>query len=370
MRGERQMYYTHFIKKEKVEQVEFDFSAFFAGKTAEVSKTTMKYPIKNTVARPMSRTDAENVRHLARDTVAKLKQLPVLVAKDTQYRTFYIPKSSGGTREITAPNESLKMRQSYIKGIIENDLGIQAHNAVFSYVKKRSIKDALEVHQKNKSKYFLKIDFKDFFPSITRVTIIEKLRDIYPIACMTENQQADILDVIADYATLDGVLPQGTPLSPILSNIILVGFDKYMSSYCDRRNLVYTRYADDLLISSAEQFDFQDVANQVDRVARHYNLRINRRKTRYGSYKGKNFNLGLMYNGNMDITTGWRKKNNFKVMIHQALTQPLTSDKAEVILGTIAYQSSIEPEYTEGAIKHYCEKHGTTSEELFRRLKY
>ena len=76
---------------------------------------------------------------------------------ERSYHTFKIPKASGGWRLITAPNEDLKTIQTAITEHIIKDCKYLPHDSVHSYTKRRNCLTALQVHQRNKSKYFLKL---------------------------------------------------------------------------------------------------------------------------------------------------------------------------------------------------------------------
>lgn len=82
---------------------------------------------------------------------------------DDCYTSFRIPKRTGGFRTIDAPSEELKKIQRNLAYFFQHDLGALAHEAAHAYVKGRSPKTSLEVHQANHSKWFLKLDIKDFF---------------------------------------------------------------------------------------------------------------------------------------------------------------------------------------------------------------
>jgi hypothetical protein len=132
------------------------------------------------------------------------------------------------------------------------------------------------------------------------------------------------------------------------------------------RGFTYTRYADDLLISKTTQFDWQEVARQVQ-IGLPSGLNIKPNKTRYGSSNGSNWNLGLMYNKDLNITVGYRKKHLLKNKIHNLFTNKPDEDTPEFVgwleslyslRGLLSYYKFIEPEYF------------TRLEEKYRALGY
>ena len=86
---------------------------------------------------------------------------------EADYYEFHIPKRSGGLRTITAPNPELKQLQSDYVKMLEDNNSTRYHNSCYSYTKGRSAADAVRVHQANKSNWFIKLDIKNFFPSIS-----------------------------------------------------------------------------------------------------------------------------------------------------------------------------------------------------------
>ena len=83
------------------------------------------------------------------------------------YHTFHIPKSSGGLRRIDAPLPDLMNALRDLKTLLETEMFSLYHTTAFAYVRGRSTIDALKRHQRNESKWFLKLDFSDFFGSTT-----------------------------------------------------------------------------------------------------------------------------------------------------------------------------------------------------------
>ena len=99
---------------------------------------------------------------------------------EEQYYEFKIPKRSGGLRTINAPLPEFMLALSKVKDIFEQELKCLAHNSAYAYVKNRSTHTALEQHQKNQSKWYLKLDLKDFFPSCSPEFIYKQLKQLYP----------------------------------------------------------------------------------------------------------------------------------------------------------------------------------------------
>ena len=257
------------------------------------------------------------------------------------YHTFQIPKRSGGFREICAPNDEIKTIQEEILKTFTKKLKFLPHNAAHGFTKKRNCKTALEVHKAHGSRWFLKLDIKDFFPNTTNAILLDAMSKVYPFCLLNDDKKNTLIQV----CTLNGSTPQGAPTSPMLTNMVMVPKDVKITKYCKEHGLVYTRYADDILISSKVSFDWQQVQNDIQEMLREYTLKTE--KTRYGSFNGRNWNLGLMYNNNFEITVGHKKKQLVKNMVHNYMTkeEQHTYENWYKLIGIVGYCNYIEPQY-------------------------
>lgn len=284
------------------------------------------------------------------------------------YNTFYIPKSSGGLRRIDAPNDELMAALRELKTIFELKFGARwlYHTSAFAYIRNRSTIDCVKKHQLNKSKWFGKFDLHNFFGSSTMEFVMRMLENVYPFASlvMTTLGRAT-LEAALSLCFLDGVLPQGTPMSPMLTNIMMIPFDYHMEQECRARNLVYTRYADDFLISSRDQFMFRDVEalikDQLDRICAPFNL--NTQKTRYGSANGANWNFGVMLNKDNQITIGRAKKRQFESMLYAYSKDKKNGvnwslEDVQRLAGLASYYKMVEGDVITRIIHHVSEKQG------------
>ena len=262
---------------------------------------------------------------------------------DSMYYTFQIPKRSGGMREICAPNDDLKQVQNEILKILTKDMKFLPHNAAHGFTKKRNCKTALQVHQAHGSRWFLKLDIKDFFPNTTTEVLKDAMNKVYPFCTM----KPEVQDTLIEICTREGATPQGAPTSPMLTNMVMVPKDVAITKYCKEHGLVYTRYADDILISSRVMFDWRQVQFDIKQMLGDYEIK--EEKTRFGSFNGRNWNLGLMYNNKGEITVGHKKKQLVKNMLHNYMTkeEQHTYENWYKLLGTIGYCAYIEPKYFE-----------------------
>ena len=294
------------------------------------------------------------------------------VGSDMQehYTTFRIPKKTHGFRTIQAPDDQLKDDCKAVVKLLKNTLHMLHHNSAWAYVKGRDVVNAMRVHQDNGSRWFLKIDLKDFFGSCSPVFITKQLMKMYPFAVPEYSDYAEqtILQ-ICKLATLADGLPQGTPLSPMLTNLIMVPIDYEInrmlndfSAAVQKQRYVYTRYADDIIISAKEKFDYNKVVEAIKLILADTPLKINEEKTRFGSFAGRNWNLGIMYNKDKELTTGYRNKQYLKKVTYGYVKDknngtlwPL--EDLRWYLGQLSWLANVEPAYTEGVLTYYQNKY-------------
>ena len=292
------------------------------------------------------------------------------------YRTFLIPKKTSGYRRIDAPCDELKLALTNLKNIFEeNFTGVNNrcalhHTSAFAYVKGRCAVDAVKCHQMNESRWFAKFDMKNFFGSTTQEFVMKQLAMIFPFSqVMRVEEGRKELEKAIDLAFLDGGLPQGTPISPLITNIMMIPLDFELSKtlrHSGQNKYVYTRYADDILISSKYDFKLEEVLGVLESVLKKYDapFAINTKKTRYGSSSGSNWNLGVMLNKDNMITIGHKKKKQFENLL-DAYAKDKKGGRAwppedvSRVLGLYSYYCSVEGHTVMDAIsEHIGKKHG------------
>ena len=282
------------------------------------------------------------------------------------YHTFFIPKRNGGQRRIDAPNPELMYALRCLKGIFEENFHVLYHTNVYSYVKNRSCVDAVKCHQKNESRWFLKLDFHDFFGSTTKEFIMKQLSVIFPFSeVMKVPNGYQNLDRALSLCFLNGKLPQGTPISPMLTNIMMIPIDLEISRALSKESqkYVYTRYADDICISSKYTFNHQYISDLIVSILNKWGapFSLNSEKTKYGSFSGSNWILGVMLNRNNDITIGYKNKREFRATIFNYIKDSQAGisysvDEVYAILGKLSYYMSVEKDWVTNIINAYNKK--------------
>lgn len=289
----------------------------------------------------------------------------------TLYHHFEIEKKSidpttgrHKTRPIDEPCPELKNALYELKAILEHQCGAMYHTSAYAYVTGRCTVDSIKRHQENVSHWFLKTDFSNFFGNTTPDFVFNMLSMIFPFSEMWKSDAGkEALQTAMSLCFLNGGLPQGSPISPMLTNLVMIPIDHRLANTLrkyEKTRFVYTRYADDILISSKVDFAYQEIVAYISSVLTEFKapFQINAEKTRYGSGNGHNFNLGVILNENNEITIGWKKKQAFRAMLSDFIKDRLNDmpgdlREQQIVNGLLSYYSSIEPEYWKLVVERF-----------------
>ena len=266
----------------------------------------------------------------------------ILRDKDKFYGNFKIRKKSGGIREINAPRVFLKVIQRFLLDYYL--IALPTHSSVHSFTKSKSIADNARIHAKKK--IVGTIDIENYFGSITEEHIIKLLK-----SNKYDKREAKL---IADICTnADGVLPQGAPTSPMLSNALLFSFDEAMSKYANESGLTYSRYADDLTISGDDKSKVHEALEKIERELRiGYSLKINKSKKRIVSFRGRQIVTGLVVNEKVQPPR--KKRHQIRAAFHNASKKDsITTEELNELRGHYGYLHSIPENRNKKEMKEY-----------------
>jgi len=269
-----------------------------------------------------------------------------------RYKVYEIPKRSGhGTRVIAHPAKQLKFIQRLIIKEISNLVSI--HDCAYAYKKDISIKDNALVHKDNR--YLLKMDFKNFFPSITPELLFHEFSNA---GVSFKIDEKEFLSKMLFYkptrkSTLR--LSIGAPSSPFISNFIMYRFDSIISNYCKSNNIKYTRYADDITFSTNIKNALFSIPKMVSKILteNNYNLRINSEKTVYTSRAHNIHVTGITITPEGKLSTGRENKRKLQAMLHRFIQSKLTDKETEQLKGYLAFAFFIEPDFRDRLINKY-----------------
>lgn len=232
---------------------------------------------------------------LARAMGVEVKALRFLafnrrVSRVSHYRRFLIPKKTGGHRLISAPMARLKKAQAWVLAQI---LGkVRVHAAAHGFLTGRSIVSNARPHVG--ADVVINLDLKDFFPTVSfrrvkgafvRLGYSEAVSAALSLVCT----EPDVDEVALDGATYyvargERHLPQGSPASPAVTNVLCRRLDRRLQGLADALGFAYTRYADDLTFSArgdaASSKSVGKLLRGVNDIVAHEGFTVHPEKTR------------------------------------------------------------------------------------------
>jgi len=255
------------------------------------------------------------------------------------YHTFTIPKRNGKLREICAPSAVLLNCQ---KWIYQNLLkAIPVHKNCYGFREGFSIRNNAIEHLD--TKFLLKLDLKDFFPSISIKRVIAIFINL--------GYSPQVSYCLAAICTLENKLPQGAPTSPQISNIIAKRLDYRLDGFAKKFNLNYSRYADDLTFSG-EKLPIT-LVDYIEKIIVDEGFVLNKSKTKLLSPTKRKIVTGVSISSNKP-TIPKAKKRFIRQEIHYILNYGVENHLVkrnindpiyiERLLGYLFFWKSIEPE--------------------------
>ncbi|WP_315080502.1 reverse transcriptase family protein [uncultured Clostridium sp.] len=213
-----------------------------------------------------------------------------VVSVDHYYR-YTIPKKRGGVRNIAAPKSVLKNSQRKI--LDEILMKIPTSDEAHGFLKGKSVVSSAQSHFKQ-PELLINIDLEDFFPTIT----FERVRGMFKsfgysgyiasmlamICTYCERMKIEVRGEEKYIKTSNRILPQGSPASPMITNIICMKLDKRLKGLSSNYNFTYTRYADDMSFSFNEDGDELNIGRfigLVSKIVKEEGFNINKDKTKF-----------------------------------------------------------------------------------------
>ena len=232
---------------------------------------------------------------------------------EERYRTFTIPKKSGGERTISAPTSRLLLLQTNLASLLNkcfeeiNKSTKSSRSVSHGFRNKHSIVTNAHVHRQKR--YVLNIDLEDFFDSIN----FGRVRG-YFISDKYFSLDPSIATIIAQIACHHNALPQGAPTSPIISNLIGQILDTRLVRLAKRHGCHYTRYVDDITFSTREKLfptslsiqkpdtsNIYIIGNALRNCIEHSGFSINDSKTRMQIIGSRQEVTGLIVNQKVNV---------------------------------------------------------------------
>lgn len=281
--------------------------------------------------------------HIARlDTLVRILGQDIMTLQtiglhiDDYYVEDSKQKKSGETRILHKPRYTLKVIQKNIKKQLSI---IPLLDCVYGWVKGKSVRSAVEPHRN--MPYLYCFDIHSYFDSVHSIRVNKLFSE--KLKC-----SPDVSKTLTRLCTYKSCLPQGSPCSPVIANLILYEFDRSMSSYTARRNARYTRLGDDIIVSSNSELS--DVKHVVMSGLRRFGLKTNPDKTKAGKPKESGIKvLGAVIGTGISISRTYRRQ--VRAILHNAQKTGLEKQNLdgrflfkEHLLGRIGFIEMFHPE--------------------------
>jgi RNA-directed DNA polymerase len=299
----------------------------------------------------------EKLAELLGLTIPELRHLAFHrdAAESVHYRRFTIPKRDGSERAIWAPLPRLKAAQRWIlEHVVER---LPVHGKAHGFLAGRSIATNAAAHVG--SKILLKIDLKDFFPTITfrrakgifrKAGYRDQIATLMALLCTEAPREIVEQDGKTYYVALGPrSLPQGAPTSPALTNTHCLRLDRRLTALATKLGWRYTRYADDLTFSLPEGHKEKPrlgaLLGSVGRVASDEGFQVHPKKTRVTRSGSRQKVTGLVVNGSGAPRVPRELKREIRAAIHNASHgKPLKAgDSVARLSGYAAYIYMTDP---------------------------
>jgi len=255
-------------------------------------------------------------------------------------------------REVLVPEKRLRIYHSFLNLFLIEFLPIN-QRVVFSYRKGCSAYDAVVKHAK--SKHFFQTDISSFFSSINTNLVSKVITDgeeFCPAGDILDN-----LPRIINLICINDSLPMGFPCSAPMSNAVLLNFDNALEQHCIAHGLIYTRYSDDIIISTENKESLTDINIIVQSFLTQHGateLKLNEKKSKNFRVGGKIVILGLMILPNGKVTIDSKVKRDVEALLHrhsqgrEAFLAAIDKDEDRVkakITGYLNYINSVDQDY-------------------------
>jgi retron-type reverse transcriptase len=266
------------------------------------------------------------------DLSTKTRLPSILLAKynhnnSKYYHHILMRKKSGGLRPIDSPNAELKAIQ---KWILRNILScLKPSPYAKGFILGKSIHDNAKPHY-NKQ-YILSLDLNNFFGTVKASHVFSIFHSI--------GYSKKISYLLTSICTLDGVLPQGAPTSPYLSNLVCLRLDHRIGKYCDNKALTYTRYADDICISGNKLSVIKKAQVTIKNIIINEGYTVNKRKELLSGPKSSRQVTGLVVTP--DIGIGREKYNHYRKTIFMEFKKN-PAESEFMISGILSFVKSVD----------------------------
>jgi RNA-directed DNA polymerase len=243
------------------------------------------------------------------------------------YRTFIIRKGKK-KRVINAPKVALKIIQKWLSFHLASQLTFDP--AVYGFVSGKSAPQAAAVH--SSAKWVYSLDIANFFPTTSRHSVSTALHGI--------GYSPHAAELISDLCCYLGNLSQGSPASPVLSNLVFSPCDELLRQIAEVTGSRYTRYADDIVFSGTGAPP-ANIAELVRKVVTDAGWQVAEGKEHLAVLPHRLKVHGLLVHGEEPrLTKGYR--NRIRAFSHLLKHEKVSPEDVPRLTGHLSYAKSVD----------------------------
>ena len=227
------------------------------------------------------------------------KQLDTLYALSNQVSAQYlphqIPKKKGGVRQLYEPKPLLKHLQ---RNLLKNVLATRTVSP-YAQAYRQGVPLVANARPHQQQPLVFQMDIQDFFQSI-------QVSHVRGAAFPARLFPPAVGQLLTELCCLNESLPQGAPTSALISNLVMLPFDRHLGAWCEARGITYTRYCDDLTFSG--DFNYRAVETKVTGLLAVFGFEVNQRKTRASFAGARQQVTGLVVNQKVQVSREYRRR--------------------------------------------------------------
>lgn len=271
--------------------------------------------------------DGEEVFELPETPLQQLKQdfnkLLEGDYKTPDLRGYLIPKSNGGVRPLAVPPVYDRILQRAISQVISPALDSLMYRHSHGFRRGRSRLTArydIQAAWRAGYRWVYESDIKDFFDSVNLQALQDRLNALFYgdplVRCIIQWMKADVVFQGKRIERHNG-LPQGSPLSPLMANLMLDDFDSDMQ----QAGFFIIRFADDFIVLCKNPEQAQLAGQAAQKSLQEHGLDLHPDKTRISAMDEGFKYLGYLFMNDMALDIGGKKSAN----LEQVSTAPPNS---------------------------------------------
>lgn len=214
---------------------------------------------------------------------------------ERHYRKISVVKKDGTMRQLYEPDPLLKQVQRNILHHVLEEFSVSKYAT--AYRNGGGTKDNAYPHR-NKD-IILKMDMEKFFDHVMFYMV-------YQYAFPAVYFPTQIRTLLTNLCCYRECLPQGGPASAYISNLVLKSFDEHMGRWCEEREIIYTRYCDDITCSGS--FHPQMVIRKISGYLQELGFYLNEKKTHVLTRSQNQMVTGITVNEKLQAPRAYRRE--------------------------------------------------------------